>query len=128
MHTYAFQALSLVILPVMIGLWIGTMGLGKAKRDGAWWCMISGITLQSIIMLVHLAITFGMMLSPDLFDPVNGFAFGIGTWAVSSLGSLLFAIGFALMGWKAARRSDRITELELMNLAQATELERLRNR
>jgi len=48
--------------------------------------------------------------------------------ALSALGSLSFAIGFALHGTRNSRITQRTTELEMMNLAQATELERLRNR
>jgi fumarate reductase subunit D len=128
MSTYTLHALSLSIVPIMIGFWIGVVGMGKAKRDAAWWWMIAGIGLQTAMALFYLFLQFGMANFFGTVDWINEFADGMGTWAMSNLGSLVFAIGFALMGWKAARRSDRITELELMNLAQATELERLRDR
>ena len=47
---------------------------------------------------------------------------------LSALGLLSFAIGFALHCMRIASLSNRVLELETMNLVQGKELERLRNR
>lgn len=41
----------LISLPILIFQWVGILGLGKTKRNAAWWCMMIGsccMTLGSI--------------------------------------------------------------------------------
>lgn len=116
----------LIYLPVLIAQWIGVVNLAKTGRRGEWWSMLIGtilITLGPILQMFIL--TFIKFGSGDPMSTVE-------TWmligGISTLGSLLFAAGFGVHGYRSSRRHDRITELEMMNLAQATELERLRNR
>ena len=47
--------------------------------------------------------------------------------SLSGLGSLLFAIGFAIHGQQASKADQRITELETIAKVQGDELNRLRS-
>ena len=122
------QAWDLVIIPVLIGQYIGVIGLARTRRDRAWSSMAAGTVLQTIGLILTLVTLTWVKNNTGQWRPLDLVSFFTISRSCSLFGTLLFAIGFALMGWKAARRGDRITELELMNLAQATELERLRNR
>ena len=116
-------------LPILIGQWVGILGLGKVSRNGAWWCMMSGIAC-STLGAIGSAIFIILMIS-GLSGRMSGGMTG-GTISVivagglSGLGSLLFAIGFALHGLHASRAQVRIGELEAIAAAQGEELNRQR--
>lgn len=125
--SYGFMDYAGVIftLPVLISQWVGILGLGKARRNGAWWCMMSGVcgttlgTLSYGVLILMLA-KFSLSSSPTLM-----YYYFIPT-GLSGLGSLLFAIGFAIHGQQASKTDQRITELETIAKAQGEELNRLR--
>jgi hypothetical protein len=115
-------------LPILIGQWVGILGLGKVSRNNAWWCMMSGIACSTlgafgsaifmILMIAGTSAGVGGMTSGAIFMLVSG--------GLSGLGSLLFAIGFALHGLHASRAQARIGELEAIAAAQGEELNRQR--
>lgn len=114
------------ILPILIAQWVGILGLGKAKHDTAWWCMMIGVcgtTLSTISSCVFM----GMLMAG--FSSISGlgstFYFLIPS-SLSGLGSLLFAIGFAIHGQQASKVDQRIAELETIANAQGAELNCLR--
>lgn len=130
--TSSFMGLGvfIVCLPVLIGQWIGIIGLGKARKDGAWWCMVSGIsctTLGAISSVIFLGLLMTSSFHVSSGFPSANYAFAtVGASGLSGLGSLLFAIGFAIHGQRAAKSQDRIAELEAIAAAQGAELNRLR--
>jgi hypothetical protein len=119
----------LIALPILIAQWVGIIGLGKVSRNNAWWCMMSGIACSTLgvigstlFMILSIA---GMSL-----ESLGGFSAAtfslIAMSSLSGLGSLLFAIGFALHGLQASRAQARIGELEAIAAAQGEELNRQR--
>ncbi|WAC19335.1 hypothetical protein OVA24_19085 [Luteolibacter sp. SL250] len=111
-------------MPILIAQWIGVVKLSKHGRRGDWWCMVTGTALATLNPFLQVA---GAFLFRSLGgDTVifNVLMFG----GLSALGGLLFAIGFVLHAMRLSNLQNRISELEMMNLAQATELERIRNR
>lgn len=115
-------------LPILIGQWIGILGLSKTGRNVAWWFMMAGIccsTLGSISsgLIIGLALTNNSFLGlssqhREIFIATSGLAV---------LGSLLFAIGFAIHGQRTSNIHQRVTELEVIATAQSEELNRLRS-
>lgn len=122
----------LIWLPILIGLWIGVIGLAKAGRGGSWWAMLSGVVLLSLGMVIGLV---GSILLAQRVaiaaGPSSGssFAWGeliaVGGVISFGLGTLLFAIGFSIHGFKARRFQGRITELEMVIQAQNEQLGRI---
>src|SRR5690606_35645315 len=111
-------------LPVLIGQWIGVVKLGKLGRTTDWWCMLTGTILTTLSPLLQLLLT---VLVGTVFSG-TGTSFDVALMSlgvIPFLGSLLFIIGFALHASRLSRMRGRIEELEMMNLAQATELDRL---
>lgn len=114
-------ALPTLVILTCLFLWSGLNGLIKIDPRRPW-SMLSGAmiyTLGAVALALSLAETY----------------FGKGDLPLSFVallfllvGNLVFAIGFSFHGHKGRRLQQRIEELEMMNLAQATELERLRNR
>ena len=117
----------LSILPLLIAQWIGVLGLAKCGRSGEWWCMLIGTALTSLSTALQIAnlVFMGFLSSGGPSDLMMVY---MAVGGISLLGGLLFMVGFAMHGHRSSRIRSRITELEMMNLAQATELERLRNR
>lgn len=115
----------LFALPILIGQWIGILGLGKANRNGAWWWMMSGVGCSTLGAIGSTLFMILMMTGMS-----GGMSFGaasvIASSSLSGLGSLLFAIGFAIHGLQASRAQQRITELEAIAAAQSEELNRHR--
>jgi|GEM_PF-1986275 len=118
----------LFTLPVLVGLWVGIVGLGRSDRGPAWWYMITGIcctTLGSIGSVIFVGLMMFGLSSPTSSMPYGVFSMMI-SGGLSGLGSLLFSIGFALQGLKSVRTTQRITELEAIAAAQGEELNRQR--
>jgi hypothetical protein len=91
--------------------------------------MVSGLLLASLIILVQVFITANQLIYLiNRLGPEFSEMYFTMISSLSGLSGLLFAIGFAFHGVRTSRIQARITELEMMNLTQATELERLRNR
>jgi hypothetical protein len=113
----------LTITAIGIGFGIGINALVKAEK-----------TKPRVMIIGNLIYTLG--LGGYLISTAARFQHSsesmLQLMTISSLllllGLFIFSIGFALHGTRANNRGSRIEELELMNLAQATELERLRNR
>jgi hypothetical protein len=130
--SYGFMGFGtfLFALPILIGQWVGIIGLGKLSRNGAWWCMMSGIscsTLGVIGSTLFMVLMFSGMSSGGLPGGMSaGTISVIAASSLSGLGSLLFAIGFALHGLHASRAQQRIGELEAIATAQGEELDRQR--
>ena len=113
----------LIMLPVLIGQWIGILGLGKGTRDSAWWCMMVGICC-STLGTIGTTLFVGLMMTGGPMQ-YGGIA-AIAARGLSGLGSLLFTIGFAIHGQQASKTGQRIAELEAIAAAQGEELNRLR--
>lgn len=113
-------------LPILIGQWVGILGLGKVDRNVAWWCMFAGVCCTTL-GTISSSLFIGLMMLGHSSPPS-----GLGTFSMvasgglSGLGSLLFTIGFAIHGQQASRIRQRITELEAIAAAQGEELNRLR--
>lgn len=127
---YGFSYLMLgfiVTLPLLIAQWVGILGLRHAGRTGDWWTMAVGVGCS----------TFGVIASVGLFF-MNSFSSGSGASFSSivliagsglpALGSILFGIGFALHGLRAARIANRVQELEQLTSAMSDEINQLRGK
>ncbi|HEX7260847.1 MAG TPA: hypothetical protein VF258_03450 [Luteolibacter sp.] len=115
-------------LPVLIGQWIGILGLRKTGRNPAWWFTMVGICCSTLGLIVY-AIFMGLMASGQS-HLLHSSSIEVSIFACrgfSALGSLLFAIGFAVHGLRASRIHQRVTELEAIAAAQSDELDRLRS-
>lgn len=116
---------SLFGIPVLIAQWIGIFLLARSSRPSEWWWMLIGTALNTLApMLLITGFLFFGLSTPMDFWGLSWLMTEIG----SILGPLLFMVGFALHAARQPRLRGRLEELEMMNLAQATELERLRNR
>lgn len=125
----------LIVLPILIGLWVGVVGLSKAGRGGAWWAMLAGVVLLSLGLVVT---TVGTILLFQSITASIGSASSGGSTAsyewvqviavggaiCLGMGLLSFTIGFALHGFKVRRVRERISELEMVVEAQTEQIER----
>ena len=118
----------LMVLPILIGQWVGILGLGKTERNRAWGCMMAGTcctTLGTIGYIVFIGLMMSGHSSPMSSISLGAYS-GIASSAFSGIGSLLFAIGFAIHGQQSSKNQQRITELEAIAAAQGEELNRHR--
>lgn len=126
--SYAFMGYGgmLISLPILICQWMGILGLGKANRSKGWWCMMTGVC-GTTLGTVFSSVFIGLMMAglPSIFGPNSTYYFLIPS-SLSGLGSLLFAIGFAMHGQQASKTQQRISELESIANAQSEELNRHR--
>lgn len=125
--SYGFMGFGFFLsLPILICQWVGVLALGKAARNGAWWWMMAGITcttVGTIISITAMGLAMaGMPLGTRIY--LGGGMMTIG--GLAGLGSLLFTIGFALHGLRAAKSQERIAQLEAIAAAQSEELNRFR--
>ena len=77
------------------------------------------------------AVTSTLLIGWMMFEQSSGGIYFrnfpmLATSGLSGLGSLLFAVGFAIHGHQASKSRQRITELEAIAAAQGEELKRLR--
>lgn len=124
----------LIWIPVLVALWIGVIGLGKAERRGAWWAMLGGLSLVCLGLVLSILGGFLMMqqvsarmgsggaLAPPGIE--SGTFVMMGGAGAMGVGALLYSIGFALHGFQARRIRERITELEMVIEAQNEQLSR----
>jgi hypothetical protein len=112
------------LIAVIAGLWVGVLGLRQSGRNGVWWTMmlaISGITLGALGI-----VGFPVLSSTPLGASGESIAIlGICS-AIITFGMLLFVIGFAIHGLKAARVNERVRELEQLTEAMGEEINRMR--
>ena len=118
----------LVGVPALIAQVVGLAGLAKVGKGGAWWTMAAGVVLTGLGILMNVVgmirMTSGMGSSGYGFG--NGLAFFLMAGAGSAtLGSLLFAIGFAVHGLGMRRVVERAGELEAVVAAQQERLAEL---
>lgn len=117
----------IVTLPMLIAQWVGIVGLRHAGRTGAWWSMAGGVACGTLGIVVSAAGMF--LLSTDgtgVGGPRVSTLMMIAGSGLPALGSILFGIGFALHGLKAARVADRMQELEQLAAAMSEEINQLR--
>jgi hypothetical protein len=111
----------LLVLPVLIAQWIGVIALGKSGRHPAWWCMMVGTVLTTISAVLSV---LAMVI---VVTGTGGYGFGVSFLIVSGLwglGSLVFAVGFAMHGLRSNRVMHRVEELESLIAAQGEQLNR----
>jgi MFS family permease len=113
----------LVTLPVLVAEWVGILGLRHAGKNGAWWSMAAGVALSTLGVATSLASTFFLRGGWGNSE----FVMLIAIMAIPALGSLLFAIGFAMHGLRASRAAGRMQELEQLTTAMSEEINQLRN-
>jgi hypothetical protein len=83
--------------------------------------MAAGVTCSTIGLMISIG---GMFLLSGPGSSLILFRIS----AVPSLGSLLFAIGFAMHGLRASRSASRMQELEQLTAAMSGEITQLRDR
>jgi len=121
MGYYPFLILSaLVTLPVLVAQWVGIFGLSHTDKRGAWWSMAAGAGFSTLGVLTAVGSMFHLPSS-------NSSLIVLGANAIPALGSLLFAIGFAIHGLRAARLANRAKELEQLTAAMSEEINRLKD-
>jgi MFS family permease len=113
----------LITLPVLVAEWIGILGLRHVGKNGAWWSMAAGVALSTLGVVMSIA---GAFLLSYGGGGGSGFPVIIAMSAIPALGSLLFAIGFAMHGLKATRAASRLQELEQLTAAMSEEINQLR--
>lgn len=123
----------LIGLALLVGLWVGVVGLAKAGRSGAWWTMLCGL---SLVCLGIAGSVVGGIIIASRSAAIRGSSAGSGSPAFEfmliavvvacsiMLGFLLFSIGFAVHGFQARRGRERIEELEMIIAAQNEQLAR----
>ncbi len=115
----------LLMLPVLIAQWIGVIALGRSGRHPAWWCMMLGTALTTIGAVLSILAMVIMFTGSSQFGGMNslGVSFLIVS-GISGLGSLVFAVGFAMHGLRSKRVEHRVEELESLIAAQGEQLNR----
>jgi len=127
----------IALLGVVIAIWIGLVGLGRTRRGVAWWLMASGAVLNTI---GPIALVVGIVLWSNAMSrafatagpprgptiPSGATTLTIGGSAAIPIGMLLFGIGFAIHGMRAARTQERVGELEQLTQAMDEEIYRLK--
>jgi hypothetical protein len=112
----------LVSLPALVAHWIGILGLRHGGRNGPWWSMATGVVLTTLGMMTSLGSNFFIHGSPGAWTSLVLYFQS----AATAFGSLLFAIGFAVHGLRAARAASRLRELEQLAAAMSEEIHQLR--
>jgi len=120
----SFLGMGLFNLPLLVAQWLGLLAMRRRSKAGAWRCMMAGTLLSTLGWLLTLIMMVMMMLSSLLQTSE-----WIGLWMMltgssQALGSLVFAVGFAIHGAGLKREADRVTELEMIIAAQNEQLAR----
>jgi hypothetical protein len=128
----------IVFLALMSGFWIGLVGLWRTRRGASWWLMAVGIAFNTIGPVAYAAgmwmIVESMGARMSSGAPLAS-SFGPSTWIsltmgiggiLMPVGVILFAIGFAIHGLRAARTQERAGELEQLAAAMSAEIDRLK--
>lgn len=114
---------SLVTLPVLVAQWVGILGLRHIGKSGAWWSMAVGVVLSTAGLVINIASRFFLHA---VFGGADTLFMVLAS--IPALGSLLFAIGFAMHGLKASRSASRMQELEQLTAAMSEEINQLRDK
>lgn len=114
---------SFIALPLMVAQWIGIFGLRHGGRSGAWWSMAAGTTPTTLGMATWVAHVL-LLHGPLAIQPSTLLLIAFN--AMPALGSLLFALGFAVHGMRAARPAERLRDLEQLAAAMSEEIQHLR--
>jgi hypothetical protein len=126
-------------LGVVIGVWVGLVGLWRTHRGAAWWLMAIGAFCNTLgpILTVTGSILWSNQLARSFASSgpsgptfsggpdVHTILMGVGALAIP-VGLLLFGIGFAIHGLRAARAQERVGELEQLTQAMDEEITRLK--
>lgn len=115
------------VLPLLgaIALWIGLVKLGQRNRGKIWLCMLTSGILYTASIFASMAWRISWNHSRD--SSTNIMVISVLGRAGSAFGLFGFFLGFAMHAARTANLRDRISELEMLSLAQATELQRLRD-
>lgn len=119
---------SFVTLPVLVAQWVGVVGLRHAGKTGAWWSMAAGVACGTLGIVVSFC---GMFLISTFTGGGGGFGGGgnlilMAGATLPALGQVLFGIGFAIHGLRAARAASRMQELEQLTAAMSEEMSEMR--
>jgi hypothetical protein len=128
----------ILFLGLMAGFWIGLAGLWHTRRGASWWLMAVGTAFNTIGPIAYAVGTW--MLIDSLGRTGSGgltasSSFGFNAWVSITMGIaglliptgvILFAIGFAIHGQRAARVQERAGELEQLTAAMSAEIDRLK--
>jgi hypothetical protein len=114
---------ALLGLPILIAQWIGVLAFRRGPRGASWVLMLCGAISNSLTPLLPFLFTL-FSSSGTGFGGYDWFMFIPGI--VAMFGSMLFFVGFALHGLKAARTAERHAELEQLTAAMSEEMDRLR--
>lgn len=129
-----------LFLGLMSGFWIGLAGLWRTRRGASWWLMAVGIAFNTIGPIAYGVGTWMLIDSFSRRGGAGGMAAststpGFGVWLSVTMGAaglliptgvILFAIGFAIHGQRAARTQERAGELEELVTAMSAEIDRLK--
>jgi hypothetical protein len=115
----ATSSLAFIIfrLLIFVAQWTGILALRRSSRGFPWILMIAGVSIGSLMVFwpfIADLLSFEMHLSWSYLPGL-----------ISTLGSMLFAVGFAIHGLRSARATERQAELELLVAAMAEDLQRL---
>lgn len=113
-----------VFLPaliVQIAQWIGVLAL-RDQRSRVWWLMMIGVVLATVgtALLISYFFISGVVL-------MTGISFRAMSGLISTLGHVLFVVGFALHGLANRGAIERSQQLEAVAAAMGAELEAYRN-
>jgi hypothetical protein len=125
-----------VFLALLSGFWIGLVGLWRTRRGAPWWLMATGTAFGTLGPLAYAAGTWMLFNSIGRSGP-SGLSSSLGPSSLISLtmgiagflipvGVILFSIGFAIHGQRAARTQERAGELEQLAAAMNAEIDRLK--
>jgi hypothetical protein len=133
---------TVLLLGVVVGIWVGLAGLWRTRRGAAWWLMAVGTALNTIGPIAFVAGSILMAnavsrsvavgggpaasLSSGLNIPIGASVLTTAGVLAIPVGLLLFGIGFAIHGMKAARTQERMGELEQLTQAMDEEISRLK--
>lgn len=128
-----------VFLGLMSGFWIGLAGLWRTRRGASWWLMAVGTAFNTIGPIAYTLGTWMLIDSLRSTGPggvtASTSSFGFNAWVSITMGIaglliptgvILFAIGFAIHGQRAARTQERAGELEQLAAAMSAEIDRLK--
>ena len=107
----------LISVPIVVAQWVGVVAIGNGRRGGPWWCMLMGAIFVSLGMIAGPILSIIGAGSELIYLMMGG---GL----ISSFGSLLFMVGFAMHALGFRRVCDRVTELEMVIEAQNEQLGR----
>ena len=110
---------------IFASFWIGVAGLWQIRKSAAWWLMASSVIFSTLLLAAHLVSLFRMPYFGSATAPEAIAAWNTVTTRLVDA-SLVFGIGFAMHGLKAAATGRRLKELELLTISLTEEVNELR--